>query len=287
MRILLIGVTGMLGQALCVEASKRNHCVLGIARNRAELRIDLSKIINFDSIIQKNRPEVIINASAITDLSYCEQHPDEAYLVNARPVELIADACTRHGIYYVQISTDHYYLNDSRKKHNENDPIVIVNEYARSKISGEAFALLHNGSLVLRTNLVGFRNYGLPTFIEWAIHSLSHSKLITLYDDYYTSSIDVRRFSSILLDLIAIKPSGVINLASSQVSSKKELIDMLAIRLGLSTSNTVVGSVTNMDGPRRCNTLGLDVAKAERLLGYELPNTYKVIQSLAEEYGRF
>ena len=43
------------------------------------------------------------------------------------------------------------------------------------------------------------------------------------------------------------------------------------------------GSVTELKS-KRANSLGLDVNKAETILGYKLPNLSEVIQQLKEEY---
>ncbi len=161
-----------------------------------------------------------------------------------------------------------------------------MNEYARSKYAGEAFALTYPDTLIIRTNIVGFRRQGEPTFAEWAIDALRSGEPITLFDDFYTSSIHVTGFAEIFFKLLPLKPSGILNLAARTVCSKKVFIELLAEALGLNTLATVTGTVKRLAGARRAESLGLDVTKVEELLGLELPTTRQVVSALADEYRR-
>ena len=106
---------------------------------------------------------------------------------------------------------------------------------------------------------------------------------MTLFEDYYTSPISVKLFSKSLLDLIENEAEGLYNLASSEVSSKKQFIEKLAQVFNIELKNVTNGSVTELKS-KRANSLGLDVNKAETILGYKLPNLSEVIQQLKEEY---
>ncbi len=59
----------------------------------------------------------------------------------------------------MQISTDHYFCGQGDLKHDESAPVTLLNEYARTKYAGEAFALTNPEACVIRTNVVGFRGW--------------------------------------------------------------------------------------------------------------------------------
>lgn len=286
MTILIIGATGMLGQALIREGISRAVKPIGIARSNADHDVDITDTNQLTHILAKIRPEVVINAAAMTNLFACEKDNYSAYLVNARAVAILAEACAKIRIKLIQISTDHYYINDRNSKHHESASIHLVNEYARTKYAGEAFALACPESLVIRTNIVGFRGKKQPTFIEWAIASLQAGKKMTLFEDFYASSIHVNGCASAIYDLLPKNISGVLNLASRQVCSKKEFILLLAKKLGIEPINMLPGSVLKMLDVRRAESLGLDVSRAERYLGYDLPTTQEVVDSLVCEHRR-
>lgn len=283
-KILILGSTGLLGQALMHEARKRYEVVLGAARKYADLDFDITDDNKLEQCIQRHAFDVIINCCAIVDHELCEQNTALAYRINARPSSIIANISKEKQIKYVYISTDGYYHGDYVQKHSEDNEILLLNEYARTKFLGEVLALTNPYSLVVRTNIVGFRNkVKQPTFVEWAINALQNSEEITLFEDYYTSSISVAQFSKALLDIIEKDCSGIINIASSQVASKREFIEELAGQFGFSLKNTKTGSV-RMLLANRPDSLGLDVSKAESILGYRLPKLKEVIAQLKKEY---
>ncbi len=275
----------MLGQSLMNEIKTRGFEVTGIARNGADVSCDISNDEELESIISSINPHILINCAAIVNLTKCEDNPGHAYLVNSRPSSIMSEISRKAGIYFVQISTDHYYTGDCHKKHSENHPVHLMNEYARTKYAAEVFALTNPNSLVVRTNVVGFRHdLKAPTFLEWVIQNLQKKSVMTLFDDYYTSSIHVNQFSTALMDIIETRFCGVLNLASRDVFSKKEFICALSDRMAYSLDNTVIGSVFDIGGTPRAESIGLDVTKAEQILGYELPTLDEVITSIIKEY---
>ena len=66
--------------------------------------------------------------------------------------------------------------------------------------------------------------------------------------------------------------------------TKKEFIESLAKTFGFSLENTNIGSVSFLATSKRADSLGLDVSKAESLLGYRLPALSDVIAQLKKEY---
>ena len=171
-------------------------------------------------------------------------------------------------------------------KHDELCPVSLVNEYARTKYIGEKFVLTNPDSLVVRTNIIGFRCIKeKPTFVEWVIDSLKAGNSIIAFNDYYTSSIDVVSFSDILLQLIAMESKGLFNIGSSEVSSKMEFIMKTAEVFGYNSYNVEPGTIRSISGPRRAESLGLDVSKVEKETGCKMPNLETVIFNIFNEYG--
>jgi dTDP-4-dehydrorhamnose reductase len=271
----------MLGMALSKEMARRGVEHLGIARKNAGISLDVSNDTELLKFFTKEHFDVIVNTVAIIDLAVCDANPGLAYTVNARPISVIAN-CSPNS-YFVHISTDGYFSGDGSKKHDENDQVVLLNEYARTKFAAEAFCLAFPKVLVVRTNIVGFRNDKRETFVEWIINSIKNEDNMTLFNDYFVSSISVLLFSKILMDLIEKKIYGLINVGSREVFSKAEFIKTLADVFGFNVKNATVGSVKKLF-PNRGESLGLDVSRAETILGYTLPTLNDVIFSLNEEY---
>lgn len=284
-KLLLLGSTGLLGQAIYREAEKRGVTICGVARSSADVNINISDDIALISIIQTEQPDIVINTCAIVNHEICEKNHQLAYEVNSRPSSILTQLSLEYNFYYVYISTDGFYSGDVNKKHTPDCHISLLNEYARTKFAGECFTLINPNSLVIRTNIIGFKNKrNNTTFIEWVVDTLKCNNEVTLFTDYYTSSITVNQFSKALLDILIIRPSGILNLASSEVFSKAELIKRLALSLNLNLSNARYGSLNSYTNVKRAESLGLDVSKAEEILGYRLPNLDDVIKEITREY---
>jgi dTDP-4-dehydrorhamnose reductase len=184
----------------------------------------------------------------------------------------------------LHISTDHYYPYGKNKPHTEADPIFFMNQYSVQKYAAEAYALTSSNALVVRTSILGQRKLNGLSLVDWAIKALKNNEKIKLFHDAWTSSIDVGTFANLACKIFfEHQQRGLINLAAREVYSKEMLIRELASRLDLSLENCVSLSINDYF-TNRPNCLGLDVSKAELLLGYELPSMNDVLDSLLLDY---
>ncbi len=284
MKILLLGSKGMLGQSIRRQFTAEGMQLFGVDRAQAEYCFDLLDDDKLEQCILEVKPDMIINTAAIVNLDLCERDSGSAYQLNARLPGLLANLCRKYGCYLVHISTDQYYYGDGAKIHGETIPLQLVNEYARTKFAGEQMALTHRDCLVLRTNIVGFRGTEQKTFLEWAISEIENQRKMTLFADFYTSSIHTVDFSRILYDLLKKHPTGIYNLASSEVSSKKDFILGLSWKIFEKAPVYEIGSVKNIQGTPRADSLGLDTRKIEELVGYRMPDREETLNSIKNEY---
>jgi dTDP-4-dehydrorhamnose reductase len=282
MPVLVLGSTGLLGQAIMKEAKKRGRQAIGAARRGAELALDIESSEEIKKAFAKLKPSLVLNAAALTNIDICEKDPGLAYRVNARAVSLLAEACREQGIKLCHVSTEHYFTGDGHARHDEKAPIHLINEYARSKYAGEAFALTAPDSLVARVNIVGWRGWqDQPTYVEWAVDVLEKHKPFKLFFDVFTSPLDVGACARGLFDLCDKKASGMVNLGGREVSSKGEFITALAREMNIEPDWAEKGSVKEL-AALRAESLGLDVTLAEKLLGYRLPTTQEVVRALID-----
>ncbi len=278
--LLVLGSTGLLGQAVIAEARARALPCMGVARSGADRDVDLSDDAVLEALVLELRPSAIVNCVALTSIELCEADPGLAFTVNSGIPGLLAQLAGELDAKLVHISTDHYFTGDGMCKHTEDAEVKLVNEYARSKYAGEGLALANATALVVRTNIVGLRRWpGRPTFAEWALAAIESDASIVLFDDFFTSSISARACAEAILDLVNVGASGLLNVASSQVSSKRELVLALAHELRRELHHARAGSVRELR-PTRAESLGLDVTRAQRLLGRRLPDLLATVSEL-------
>lgn len=276
--LLVVGGTGLAGRAIVAAARQRGLSVRSLART-GDLRVDIRDADALRRSLTQTPARTIVNAAAMVSLPACEQDPAAARMVNARPAAIIAAHADATATRFVQVSTDHYYCGDGRRAHSEDEPVVLVNEYSRTKYAAEALTLTAAGSLIVRTNFVGWPSTGGTSFAEWAMGVIAQDAPADLFDDQFVSSLDLWTFADSLLDLAEAPITGVVNLAASEVFSKADFVTALASGLGRTLSN-VRHTAVKGQSTKRADSLGLDVSKATRSLGRDLPTLDQVIKTL-------
>lgn len=283
MTMLVLGATGLLGQAFVAEARSRNLAVRTAARKGAEIALDIADGAALAAALAAERPTTIVNCAALVDVAACEADPGRAYRVNAAPLAVLAQWARGSGAKLIHISTDHYFAGEGPFPHDEDAAVTLLNHYAATKLAGERFAALSPEALTLRTSIVGIRGWAQPSFAEWAIRAVESDAVMTLFADAFTSSIDVGAFARTALDLAAGGASGLLNLAAREIYSKEAFVRAIATDLGRELTNASVGSVTALDPPRP-KSLGLDVSRAHALLDRPLPDLKEVVRALVAAY---
>ncbi|MEQ8283359.1 MAG: sugar nucleotide-binding protein [Parvibaculum sp.] len=284
MKTLVLGSTGLLGQEMAREVRRRGHLLREAARCGATIALDIADDGALDAVLAAEAPDLVVNCAALTDIETCERDPLSAWRTNARPLAALALWSRRTGGRLIHISTDQYYSGGGAVAHDEKAPVSFFNEYARSKFAGEAFALTAANTLVLRTSIVGIRGWERPTFAEWAIDVAANDRPATVFSDAYTSSIDVIAFARAALDMVDARATGLFNLAAKEVYTKEDFVREIARQLGTPLTAATAGSVRTLD-TRRADSLGLDVRRAETLLGNALPGLAQVVASVLRQYN--
>jgi dTDP-4-dehydrorhamnose reductase len=182
-----------------------------------------------------NHPvDVVVNLVAATNVDRCESDLQWATSLNVDSVKNISDYVVRHGIRkYVHISTDHVY--DGTGPHCEND-VCPVNVYAKTKLTGEEFAL-EAGAVVLRTNFWGkSHNIGRISFSDWIHERLVARMQTSVFDDVFFSAVSMRSLSA-CIELVGCSPiPGIYNYGMLDRISKSDFAFRWARHYGLDES---------------------------------------------------
>lgn len=280
--VLVLGASGLLGQALMAELARRGRPAVGWSRGQGG--VDLAAIDALAPRLDAQAPSLVVNAAAITALDRCEREPAAAWLLHARLPGLLADWSRTRGVPFVQVSTDHYFSGPVNALHDEDAPVAPPNEYARSKLAGEALALTAPRALVLRTNIVGRRGWpGQPSFAEWVVERLCAGAPFDGWTDSWSSSLEAGQCAAALLDLADRGATGLLNLAARDSTSKADFIAGLGDALGR-PARALRRVPRPAGGLPRANALGLDVRRAEARLGRPLPTAHEVSARLAQVF---
>ena len=278
-RILITGGTGLLGPYLQDAAEGRDGRVRISGHRGGEVRCDLRDLRSIQDLITNEAPDTIINCAALTDVDGCEAEPDAAHALNATSVANIAEYLP-HTSTLVQISTDQVYP-DTPGPHAE-ESARPVNVYGASKLAGEAAALRHPESLVLRVNFFGpSRTEGRSSLSDWMARSFREHAPVTLFTDSLFSPLTMRSLAALVFELLDTGARGIFNAGSREGFSKHGFGLALAETLGLDASAASAGHATDIPGrARRPHDLRMNVDRLERLLGRPMPTLRSEIADL-------
>lgn len=280
-RILLLGSQGLAGSAFHKQLVNQPSALRTVSRADSYYTFDVYKHPNqLDRILSTYQPTHVINCIANTNLSDCESHPSRAFYLNSDMIMQLVDYAIPAGAYLLHVSTDAVYDSTADSPHTESSNLAPSNTYGVSKLHGEAIALSYENSLILRTNITGFRKSGKsPTFLQWLLASLSSNQTVNLYTDYTTSTLDVNTFVDVAIQLLVSGTVGIFNIGSSSASSKYEFGLELARQLGINPS-LIVPSSGASQFPSRMGNLALCSDNIQSLISLELPDLRQTISAL-------
>jgi len=165
--ILITGAKGQLGNELKV-VSKSFYGYDFIFTDIDTL--DITNPEQTSEFIKRAQPDWIVNCAAYNLVDKAETEPDQALLINASAVKNITEAIMGSACRFIHLSSDYVYDGKSNVPYNESVPANPLSAYGRSKLAGEKYALLHQGSMIIRTSWLysSFGNNFVKTILRHA-----------------------------------------------------------------------------------------------------------------------
>ena len=146
-KILITGASGFVGGRV-VEAMKSEYDLITPAHGE----LDVTSADDVNNFVARVMPDAILHLAAISNTGYCEEHPNESYIVNVVSVENLASAAASHGAKFVWFSSDQVYNgNLELGPLCEDVSVSPENHYGRHKLLAEQRSLeLCPNSVALR-----------------------------------------------------------------------------------------------------------------------------------------
>lgn len=196
-KILLTGINGQVGHALYPELQSLGEVV---ALDRQQL--DLSKPDQIREVVQKIKPNLILNPAAYTAVDEAELKPDLAHTVNGIAPGILAEEAAKLNALLVHYSTDYVFDGTKSSPYIETDATNPINVYGLSKLKGEQ-AIQASGSrhLILRTSWV-YGAYG-NNFMRTILRLMKNNTPLRIISDQYgapTSSSFIAEYTVKILE---------------------------------------------------------------------------------------
>ena len=155
MRILLLGKNGQVGWELQRALAPLGELSACDFDSPDELRADFSRPQALPALVERVRPDVIVNAAAHTAVDRAEAEPDLAQRINAEAPGVLARAAAARGALLLHYSTDYVFDGSGDAPRDEQAPAAPLSVYGRTKFEGEqAIRAAGCAHLILRTSWV-------------------------------------------------------------------------------------------------------------------------------------
>ena len=241
MKILILGVTGMLGNAIFrYLSSTHDYEVFGTIRTNAGRRFFLDKfqshlLANVDvhdqnslvSVFENVRPEIAINCVGLIKQLAEANDPLLALPINAMLPHRLDRLCSLVGTRLIHFSTDCVF---SGKKglYIENDSPDANDLYGKSKLIGEVCE--SPNTLTLRSSFIGHELNSNNGLIDWF---LSQSGTVYGYNKAIFSGMSTVELARIIEQYLLTKPvlHGLYHISAEPID-KMSLLQLVAKEYG-------------------------------------------------------
>ena len=241
MKVLVLGVTGMLGNAAFrVFGTDSSYETWGTLRSHAALRyflpnthvrllsgVDVLDHNALVTVLGKVRPDVVINCVGLIKQQADAKDPLTALPINAMLPHRLARLCELVGARLVHISTDCVF-SGRKGLYLESDLSDAEDLYGKSKYIGELHDLPH--AITLRTSIIGHElgsNYAL---VDWFLAQESGVKGFT---KAIFSGLPTVELARVMKDFVVPHPqlNGLYHVAAEPID-KFRLLSLVAAQYG-------------------------------------------------------
>jgi len=270
--ILVTGANSQLGNELQVIAPQFPYCQF-LFVTKAEL-----DITNFNSIIKYFKGHSIdfcINCAAYTAVDKAEKDEDQAYLINADAVAILAKISSQNNTQLIHISTDYVFDGTATQPYTETDTPNPVSVYGKSKLQGEELAMKHcPGAIIIRTSWLysSFKN----NFVKTMLLLMKEKESINVVNDQFGCPTYAADLALAIMRIIQSKKSkvnpGIYHYTNAGITNWFEFAVAIKKMTG---SNCAVNPITTAQYPtaaKRPAYSVLDTAKIAALFPVEIPN---------------
>lgn len=140
-KILVTGCNGQLGRAIRKEyaASDVEFINTDVVEGEGVVSLDITDVDAVLKLVRAEKPDVIINCAAHTNVDKCEEQWDLAYKINAIGPRNLSIAATEADAKMIHVSTDYVFEGNGTRPYTEFEAPNPVSAYGKTKLEGENF----------------------------------------------------------------------------------------------------------------------------------------------------
>jgi dTDP-4-dehydrorhamnose reductase len=213
-KVLITGAGGMLGRASADAMGARGHQVVALPRQA----LDITDGAAVTARVERERPEVVFNCAAWTDVDGAEDDERGATLVNDEAAGMLAAAAASVAALIVHPSSDYVFDGSKGSPYDESDPPSPLSAYGRSKLGGEtSVAAANPRHLIVRSSwLFGI---GGSNFVETMLRIGSEQHEVLVVSDQIGCPTYTRHLAGGIATVVEAGVVGLRHLASANPCS--------------------------------------------------------------------
>jgi dTDP-4-dehydrorhamnose reductase len=182
MKVLVAGAGGMLGRDFVIAATNAGHDVVGLER----ARLDVTDAESVKRQVDRERPDMVVNCAAWTDVDGAETAEEQAFSVNGSGAGNVAAAARDVGAAVLYVSTDYVFDGEKGSPYVESDQPAPLSAYARTKLAGEeATAAANKRHFIVRSS--GLYGVGGKNFVATMLRLGETMSEVTVVRDQVTA----------------------------------------------------------------------------------------------------
>jgi dTDP-4-dehydrorhamnose reductase len=287
MKVLITGSNGLLGQKL-LHKLRMDSSVQLIATSKGENRVSEKEgytyfdldITNNDAVskrIASEKPQVVINTAAMTNVDLCEENKSECDALNVEAVQYLTDACEKMDAHLIQISTD-FIFDGEDGPYKETDKPNPLSYYGFSKLKSENILKQSNCDWTILRTIIVFgvgEKLSKGNIVLWAKGALEKAEPLNIIDDQFRAPTLAEDLADICILAAKKKAFGIFNASGKDIMSIYEIVERIAKHYGNSTGNlNKISTATLKQKAGRPPKTGFILDKSRKELGYN-PHSFE------------
>ncbi len=291
-KLLVIGASGMLGSRIMdIGASRyeeygtyKEHKLNG--KNMHML--DVNKREDAFELVNKIKPDLIVDTHALHNVDYCELHKEEAWGANVDGTRNVAEAAKIVGAKYVYISTD-YVFDGKKLDYTEKDKPNPLNYYAKTKLVGEhILSILDINYLIIRTAVIyGNGGSGKVPFPIWLADKLMKGEKVNVVVDQHNNPTFADSIADSIFKLHKADMTGLFHVTGSDCMSRYDFAISIAKAFNLDKS--LISPITTPQLNQvalRPEKVKMDTGKVEKAINTRMIGVEEGLRLFKEQVGK-
>lgn len=181
-KILLLGCNGQVGWELQRSLQPLGEVIACDFDSSADRRADFTQPASVAALVDRVRPQIIVNSAAHTAVDKAESEVELARAINATTVGAIAERAAVIGSLLIHYSTDYVYDGSGSLPREESSPTAPLSVYGRTKLEGEELVRASGcRHVILRTSWV-YAARG-NNFIKTMLRLAAERETLSVIDD--------------------------------------------------------------------------------------------------------